>query len=161
MPFVSISRIRRSKSERLPTRVGSSAKFTFRTGENAEPDRDHADLPLVALVLLRQDVAPAELDGQLHRERGVLIRQRGDVDFRVHDLHVRRALDVRAGHVALAALVDAQDLRLSASSPRMAVCRPRTLIARSFRFRMQLRGVFAQPGNGGELVQHAVDARRP
>jgi hypothetical protein len=102
---------------------------------------------VAGLVLLRRHVATATLDGQLHLD-GALVVERRDVQTRVVDLDAGRRGDVgrgdRAG--ALLAQVHHDGLVVLAGDDQ------------ALDVQDDLGDVLLDPGDRGELVEHAVDA---
>src|SRR5699024_1716397 len=109
--------------------------------------RDATDLLVAGLVLLGRDVAATALDGQLHLNLAAVV-ERGDVQVRVVHLHTGRRCDVRRGDRAGALLAQVHDDRL-------------VVLAgddQGLQVEDNLGDILLDPRDGGELVQHPVDA---
>src|SRR5699024_3641591 len=101
------------------------------------------------LVLLGGDVPATALDGQLHLE-GALVVERGDVQVRVVHLDTGRRIDVSSGDRAGTRLAQVHHDRL-------------VVLAgddEGLDVEDDLGDVLLDPGDRGELVEHAVDPDR-
>ena len=110
-------------------------------------DRDAADLGTRGLVLHGRDVAAATLDDELDLELALVV-QRRDVHVGVVHRHAGRRDDVTRGDRtrALLAQVHGDGLVLLGGHDQ------------TLEVQDDVGDVFLHPGDGGELVQHTVDA---
>ena len=143
-PSVSISSTRRSKSVDCSTRTGSTVKATRRTGEKMAST---GMTPMVAgaLVLVRRQVAPATLDGEVDGDVALGV-EGGDVLVRAQDLDVRGELEVAGGDGARAPLVQADGHRFVGMHLEQQVLQLRM---------MSVTSSFARQGR--ELVEGLVE----
>ena len=110
-------------------------------------DRDAADLLAGLLVLHGGDVAAATLDDQLDLEPALLVDRR-DVQLGVVHVDAGRRRDVGRGDLARALLAQVHDDRLVALGAD----------DQFLEVQDDVGDVFLDALDGGELVQHAVDA---
>ena len=107
---------------------------------------DADDTGALGLVPVGGDIAAAMAQGDLHAQCSAHV-QRGDVQFRVEDLHLGIALDVAGGDFARAGGFDEDGLGSLAVQLRQQI----------FHVQNDLRHILLDTGDGGELMLDTGD----